>query len=149
MYQSNTQKTCKVDLVRYFGTPKLAKIKWIEKLQLSPESVSYKRMVKNKCLYSGIVRQNERSNNSYAQLSNGLHIKILEFIVDEQLEREYVICKYIFTERAYKNQHPHFKKVIRLEKNIQAVPVQMLQKIAVSLKIKKEYICSVPNLFYD
>lgn len=145
----NTQKCCKVDLARYFGTPKLTKINWIQKLQLSCESVSFKRMVKDKCLYSSIVRKNERSNNSYAQLNNGLFVKILEFIVDEQLVKEFVVFKYIVTENAYRNQHPYFKKVIGLEKYIKALPVETLQKIAVFLRIgNNEYICSVPNLLH-
>lgn len=146
----NTQKTCKVNSGRYFGTPKIAKEAWVQKLQLSPQAVSYKRLVKDKCVYSSITRQNERSNNSYAQLSDGSFVKIIEFIVDEQLESEYVIFKYLVTENAFRNQHPHLQKVISLQTSVQATYVESLEKIAVFIKVKeKQYICSVPNLLYD
>lgn len=106
-------------------------------------------MIKHKCLYSSVVRSKQRSNNSHAQLSNGKHVKIIEFIVDEELMKEYVVFKYLLTQNAYGNQHPYFKKVIRLENRIIALPMGMLQKVAVFLRVKnKNYICSVPNLLY-
>lgn len=145
----NTKKTCKLQSARYFGAPKVAKENWIQKLKLTNAAVCYNRMVKDKCLYSSTVKQNERSNNSYAQLSNGSFVKIINFIVDEKVEKEYVLFHHLITENAFRNQHPYLKKMIRLEKSIRATPVIMLEKIAVCIKTNNyEYISSVPNLFY-
>lgn len=70
--------------------------------------------------------------------------------MDEQLESEYVIFRYLVSENAYRNQHPHLQEVIRLEKSIQAASVESLEKIAAFVRVKKkEYICPVPNLLHD
>ncbi|XP_043480061.1 uncharacterized protein LOC122509849 [Leptopilina heterotoma] len=145
----STQKTCKITSSRYFGSPKAANINWINKLQLTSKAVSYKKMVKSKCLFSVNVEKNNHSDNSYAELIDGSFVKIKQFIVDEQLEKEFAIVQVFVTENACQNLYPYLKKMVDFERGLRAIPTKNVKNISVYLEVQQdEYICSVPNLFY-
>lgn len=145
----NTQKTSKINSCRYFGAPRKPNPNWVQKLGLTSEALSYKKMVKDKCLYSPNVQHNNRSNNSFAELQNGRFVKLREFIIDEKLEREYAVVRKIVTDDINDGLYPYLHKVTGSEEAVVAIPVECLEKIAIFFKVQDEaYICSMPNMFY-
>ena len=68
-------KTFQISENRYFDPISNVNQLWVEKLELSHTKVlSYKKLVKNRCLYMSLMKDNKRSDNTFAQLSDGIYV---------------------------------------------------------------------------
>ncbi|XP_033228800.1 uncharacterized protein LOC117180408 [Belonocnema kinseyi] len=86
------QKTLKFSEHRYFGSTSNVSQFWVEKLQLSSEkALSYKKLVKERCLYMSSIKNNKPSDNTFAQLRDGRYAKLNYFIIDSDPKKEYTI----------------------------------------------------------
>lgn len=143
-----TKKTYKLNTIRYFGSAKKLEDTVINQLNLSRQTVSYKKIVKDKCIYSIIRSKMERSDNSYAEMKDGSFIKIKLFIVDEVTNSEYTLCQTLITEKAWQNNCPVFKRIIHRNNDFFAVDTNDIKTICVFMKVENvEYICSFPNVY--
>ena len=97
------RSTLKLSHARYFGPYRQTKPRWIDQLQLSNQNRTYKKMVKDRCLYTSCKRKNLRSDNSFAVTKEGSFIRLIEFIVDEGSRKEYVVCNEIHAENIFEN----------------------------------------------
>ena len=144
------QKTLLLSQIRYFGPMSKVNAIWIEALRLTPDrAVSYKKIVKNCCLYSSCKKNNQRSDNSFAQLSSGQYAKLNYFIVDSYTEKEYTIAQKVLTIDAFDNKVCMLKKVIKIDSEESAVITNDIEKVCVHMKLHDtEYVCAVPNSHY-
>ena len=76
----------------YFGKSSHVTQNWVQKLDLSDEARSYKKMTKDGCLYLCSSKQNKRSDNTFVRLDNGAYVRIIYFIVDKKCNAEYVMA---------------------------------------------------------
>lgn len=82
----HAKNTLKVNSTRYFGKSKPIKQMWINQLQLSDRSRTFKKIVKDGCLYTYHKSKRIRSNNSYAITTEREFIR-LEFTVDQETNK--------------------------------------------------------------
>lgn len=145
---SMTKHTTKLNNARYFGMSSKIKPSWIQKFNLSERARSYKKMVKNGCLYSSSIKNNLRSDNTFAKVLDGSYIRIIKFIVDPYLKKEFVIYQSLNTQLAFKNNYNALKKITSITKEKNITLTDNLEKICVHLNVQNnEYICAVPNLY--
>ena len=92
-------------------------------------------------------KRNKRSNNTFAQLSNGSYINLIHFIVDSDNGKEYVVVKKTHIIYAFENKCSMLQKKVRLYNKESAVLTVDIVKICVHLISNDcEYLCAVPNL---
>ena len=92
------QKTFEISEHRYFGPNSNFNQSWIGRLQLSSgKTLSYNKLIKNRCLYMSSKKTNNRSNNTFAQLRDGTYVKLNYFIVDSDNKKEYTIVHCVHT----------------------------------------------------
>ncbi|XP_051156773.1 uncharacterized protein LOC127278885 [Leptopilina boulardi] len=142
------KKTLQISGIRYFGPSSSVEEKWIIDLNISEKSVSYKKIVKNSCLFMSCLKNNKRSNNSFAILYNGTYVQLFNFVVDPVTKSEYVIVKKIVTVNFIDENCRMIKKIVEIIDNKVAVPSHEIKKVCVymSLNVNCQYLCSVPNL---
>lgn len=95
------KQTFRPNHIRYFGSVSRVDELWKHRLNLGKNSISYKKVVKNSCLYVSALRGNRRSDNSFAVLVDNTYVKILNFIVDTASHHEYTIVARVRTMNAY------------------------------------------------
>ena len=145
----NIKKSVKINSVRYFGASKKAEERWVEELHLTVETVSYKRMIKDKCIFTGLKNKKERSDNSFAKLKDGSIMNIQQFLVDKFSQAEYTIYRPLTTVNAFQDQCRVLQKVTAYNNDLRVANTNDIEKICVFLKINDaEYICPVPNMHY-
>ena len=138
--------TLKLLHARYFGPYKRTKPHWIQQLGLSSQSRSYKKMVKNECLYTSCKKRNLRSNNSFAITKTGVFIHLIEFIIDELSRRENTLCNKVNVENIFE-ELTVVKKIVNIDDEVQIIKTDDIDRICVLIDTgDKKYICSVPNL---
>ncbi|XP_051176780.1 uncharacterized protein LOC127291625 isoform X1 [Leptopilina boulardi] len=144
------QKSLKLFEVRYFGPSSTVDDNWINLLQLiSQKASSYKKIIKNGCLYQSSLKNNHRSNNSFAQLLNGQYFKINKFIIDTGSKKEYTIGQKIIVEDAFIETCKVIKKITKIETWETAILTKNINKVCVQIKLNdNEYLCVVPNLHF-
>lgn len=121
---------------------------WIEELQLSDESRTYRKIVKEWCLYTS-SRNMIRSDNSYALTTEGIFIHIVDFIIDTPTRREYTICHIVNTEDVFNNNSLPLKKVVNISDNLIAKDTNSIERVCVFMNIDNiMYISAVPNLYF-
>lgn len=121
----------------------------LQKFNLPKETVSYTKIVKNNCLYTSCTKRNKRSDNSFAQLRNGLFVKIYYFFVHAESEKEYVVVKKIETTSIYENVCSMVQIVNEVDNDYSAFLTNEIDQICVHMIFdKKGYLCRVPNRHY-
>lgn len=109
----------------------------------------YKKLVKNSCLYLSSLKNNKRSNNSYALLEDGSYVKLKYFIVNFDTKEEYAIIQRIEIENAFGRSCPMLKEIVDTVEEESFVSTKRIVKVCVHMTIKdKQYLCSVPNLHF-
>lgn len=145
---NHTFKTLKFDnsKIRYFGKPILVKNKWINLLNLSEKTSCYKKICKDKSIFTSI-KNNTRCDNSIAWTNKG-YIQIVEFIVDHENEKEYTICKRIKSRNAF-DSDGSIQLVESISNKEIHIATSKIIKIAVPIKLENDlYICDIPNLMH-
>lgn len=133
---------------RYFGKPLPVNIKWIEQLQLSSRARAFNKIVKENCLFLSSTKENKRSNNSFGQLNCGSYIKIINFIIDVQSKKQFIICYKLKTKSLFQRRFKMLHQIEATEETEIAIPTESLNKVCVLMIIKNvEYICAVANLY--
>ncbi|XP_024892185.1 uncharacterized protein LOC112467697 isoform X1 [Temnothorax curvispinosus] len=147
--KKTAKQTCKLWHARYFGPHYKTSLMWIEELELSDESRTYQKIVKERCLYTSSKRNIIRSDNSYALTTEGIFIHIVDFIIDAPTRKEYTICHLVNTEDIFNNNSLPLKKVVNISDNLVAKDTNSIEKICVFMNIDNMmYICAVPNLYF-
>lgn len=147
----NVQKTFSLSLEgpTYFGTPRIIGQSMLQKFNLSRKySRAFSKMVKCGCLYNTSKKDNDRSCNYYAQLTDGRFIKIYLFVIDEEQEEEYTIYNAIETENFLSMNNP-IKIVENTSAEFNKVYTKNIRTVCIFQKIgQMEYICPIPNLYH-
>lgn len=147
--KKETKATLKLGNVRYFGFLRKVADNWKIRLQLTNESKSYKKIVKNRCLYTTDKNCSQRSNNCYVMMKNNMYVKTSEFIVNIINATEYIICEKLTVEQIFQGLECHIKKVTSISDHYEALLTQDIEKVCVFCETEKiTTICEVPNLKY-
>ncbi|XP_067203731.1 uncharacterized protein [Linepithema humile] len=147
--KKNAKQTCKLSHARYFGPHYKTSLMWKEELELSDESRTYRKMVKERCLYTSSRRNMIRSDNSYAVTTEGDFIRIIEFIIDIPTRKEYTICHLVIKEDIFNNNSLPLKKVVNISDNLIIKDTNSIERVCVFMNIDNiMYICPVPNLYF-
>lgn len=136
--KSIVQNTEKISTVRYFGKSSSVHISVRESLQLSDLSYSYQKITKDGCLYLSSLKENKRSDNSFAKLKDGTYVRIIYFIVDRQKNKEYTVCNKVVTTNAFENECPMTRKIISINSNNIAVNTNEISRICVRVQVQKK-----------
>lgn len=105
-------------------------------------------MIKDHCIYSSSKKSNKRADNSFAQMVDGSFVQIVEFLVHEENNKEYTICKLLLTRNAVTNSLPVMKIITRMIEDVRAVQTHDIKTICVCMTVANTtYICPVPNLY--
>ena len=144
------RKSLQISEIRYFGTASHVDRIWIEKLHLSEQAVTYKKIVKKSCLYVSSMKDNKRSNNSFAQLGNGSYMQLVDFIVDPCTKNEYTVVKKISTTDSFNKNCNMIRKIVKIDNETFVIFTSEIYKVCVHMLLGKdsEYLCAVPNLYY-
>lgn len=146
---TTAKQTFRPNRIRYFGSVSRVNELWSQRLKLQEHSVTYKKMVKNSCLYMSASQSNKRSNNSFAVLKNNSYVKIYHFIVDSASKKEYTIVSEVYTRNAYDDVCGMLKKIILTSNEQTAISTDDITRVCVYMTSNgKEYLCAVPNLYY-
>lgn len=145
--RNRAQKTLKISSVSYFGAGNEIFPDLTPTGTTSQQSLKvYQKMIKNGCLYEGECRHELRSNNSYARLSDGRFIHIIEFIVNESTSDEMTVCNILNTEYAFRDNHEFIQRVIGILEERAIVQTKDINIICVHMQVETSaYICPVPN----
>lgn len=105
----------------------------------------YMRMLKDGCAYSSCKIVNQRSFDSYAKLSNGIYIKIIAFIFDENTNQTLCLCNKITT---IESDHSEFVKFCaHISPDTTSVKIDEIEKICVFVEMDGvSFITACPNL---
>lgn len=118
-------------------------------MNLSCDSETFRRIVKNSCLYCSCQKSNRKSDNSFAILQDGRYVRIIEFIVDETQGCEWTIVKLIATNPAFGNNVSVLRCVLNIDDESTAIRTIDIARPCVLIKVEQmEYIVSVPNLLH-
>ena len=134
---SMIKNSIKLSDSRYFGTSSDVRTIWTEKLDLSHRARSYKKMVKGGCLYLSSTKENRRSNNAFAKLIDGSYVEIIEFVVDKESTKEFVIVKQLRTRPAFTGQLEMLQKITSIADRETVIPTADLTKVCVNINIQK------------
>lgn len=66
---------------------------WNNVIFFGPNSLSFSRISKNRCLYATDEKQNEKSENSFAILNDGKYVQLNNFVIDIDDEKNYILCR--------------------------------------------------------
>ena len=131
----------------YFGKSSHVTQNWVQKLDLSDEARSYKKMTKDGCLYLCSSKQNKRSDNTFVRLDNGAYVRIIYFIVDKKCNAEYVMAWKIKTLNAFGNRSEMIKEITSKNVTETAVITNAIDKVCVYIPLRdREFFCTLPNL---
>ena len=104
-------------------------------------------MVKDGCLYLSNAKENQRSDNSYAILVDVSYVKIIEFIVDRESKKEFIIYQKLRTRPAFQGRCKMIQKITSITGQETAIPTSSLSKVCVHMNIQsQQYIYALPNL---
>lgn len=148
--QRKTIKTAKISQPRYFGIERSTAAHLIDEFNLSANAVSYKRLVKDSCVYTSCDSRCERSNNSIVLLNDGRYAEIQDFVLDEATGRELTTVKVIETDGAFGNLCNFYRKVTLIRNDIEVVETSSIFKPCVLQPENNgmRLICAVPNIWH-
>uniref|UniRef100_A0ABD2WBX3 Transposase domain-containing protein n=1 Tax=Trichogramma kaykai TaxID=54128 RepID=A0ABD2WBX3_9HYME len=142
-----TQKSFSINENRYFGKKKCLEDTFVEKFHLHEHHcVTYRRLLKNKCMFHSDERIHGKTGNSYAFTRDKDYISILKFIVNTETLEEYVICEKIEIIEDYSEDCYGIKKCKITNNTTEIIPTGVIEKPCVVIKIGNNlYISHVPN----
>lgn len=143
-----TQKYVKISSIAYFGKEKMLTNNVIQMFNLSRSAKGFSRIVLGKTLFTSSTKINERFCNHFAQLVNGKFIKIIQFIVDFETERELTLCQ-VFKTRP-NSYASTIREIVGLPDELICIETKEIERACIFIETpKKNYIIPVPNtLFY-
>lgn len=124
----------------------------LKKFNLPEDSLSYKKMIKNKCKYSSKKKVLNRSNSSFAVTVNGNYIQLVEFVYSQETGIEKTICNKIITDKMmipHQNwTHVLFcEKPIEISEDLDIIDTELIKLNCVFVDNKKEkFIFPVSNM---
>lgn len=142
--------THKLKSVTYFGSGDSVDKDLIERFELSEESsLKFEKIVKNSCLYESLSRKKQRSNNSFAQLTNGEFVQIVEFVLDSETEQELTVCKKLKTKNVSQVHWTTVQQVIEIVAEKSVINTESITTICVYISVDEiSYICPLANLLH-
>lgn len=144
--QRTITKSCKINCVTYLGNTTIINPMILNNCQLSKYSTIYKRVVINGCLYTS-DKGNKRSNNSCCQMIDGTFQKILYFVIDDEYNKEVVLCKEI---RTGDKINDSIYQIDFIDNEIRAKKIDNIKMICVFLTVENiNYISILPNLYHN
>lgn len=104
------------------------------------DTTAFTRMVKDGCLYVSHLKNNERSNNSIAQMADGRFIRIIKFLVDKKRSTEFTLCNVIETSgHNFCNNYVTLQKIRRIENEVSVVPTANMNRICIHIEVESEF----------
>ncbi|KAL7290560.1 hypothetical protein TKK_0015327 [Trichogramma kaykai] len=142
-----TQKSFSINENRYFGKQKRLEDFYVDEFQLNePHYVSYRRLLKNNCMFHSDERTLGRTDNSYAFTRDKEYISINKFIINNETLEEFIICKKIEILDNYSENCRSIKKCNIRNNTTTIIPTSAIEKPCVLVKIRNNcYISHVPN----
>ncbi|KAJ8666646.1 hypothetical protein QAD02_008308 [Eretmocerus hayati] len=138
--------TTKLFRIRYFGYPKEPSTDWVKKLNLSRNCSSYKKIVKDRCLYDTDHKDRARSNNAFAVTKSGEYVRLLDFIVDESVYKEYCICNSLVLSDIGLNDALKMRMIKEISHTDISIVTESIDRVCVVVDIGHDrYICPVPH----
>ena len=121
-------------------------------MQLFPESKTFKKMVKDRCLYTSMRNRRVKTDNSFAVTEINVFIQIIDFIVDERSKKEFTICKMVEVEPivSTRGNYMPIMKVKKIHDTETAILTKTIKKVCVLIKPAEEdrFISPVPHLLH-
>ena len=143
-----TYKSTKLNDRRYFGVPGIPNSTVIRQNHLLQYSQAYHRFVYNGCLCQTSKKQLHRSNNAFAQMSNGDFIQMVEFIIDSVNNTEVTAYNKVIVENVFSNVCDNIKKIVKINKDLQITTTQNIQRLCVYMEIEnRSYISALSNMY--
>ncbi|XP_023316476.1 uncharacterized protein LOC111694049 [Trichogramma pretiosum] len=107
----------------------------------------YYRAIKDGCLYTSTTDRQKRSCNSYAKLKNGKFVYILYFIVNHEMNLQFLRCNFLKTNENMSISIFKLESNFEVEKKI--VDVSELESICTHMNVENDnYISELPNLVH-
>lgn len=132
MKQNHIQKSILVDDVRYFGSEKSPNRRYMEQLDIEiTQYKAYKKIFKGNFIFKS--NDNVRSNNTYAMMKNGEIIKIREFLVSIDHEKQLKVCNKITVEQDRICRHIY--KVVNVQDDVVCVETKDIRQSGVYMKV--------------
>lgn len=141
------KKSQKLTSITYMGLEEKVFRKLIECTDYPLDGcVGFSRIIKDGCLYTSHSVLNNRTDNSYAQLKNGIFIIIEQFIVDRTENREIVAYRELDT---INDDSSIIHKIRSVSQNFMIDYTHEIDKICVFVPTDFDnYIFRVPNLLH-
>ncbi|KAJ8685505.1 hypothetical protein QAD02_021298 [Eretmocerus hayati] len=145
----HAQETYKLRNARFFGWSRGASENIVLRLGLTMQSRMYGKMVKDGCLYTSKRTTPLRSNNSYAKLTNGHYIQILNFIVDRSLSQSLVVADVFSVQPAFPNRNLSIVIIVGISQKNHIVDTDLIETICVSVSLSDTtYLIVPPSLYH-
>lgn len=148
LYFRRTKKFVRALKVTYFGKPKPPSDNDVLMYNLDVNTVVYKRMVKDHCLYLSNVKENARSSKSFVILKNSMFMRIKRFIhFKENQSKDITVCNKLNTRRS--TYYPKmFEVTSEDEEEIQCFTEDIMRVCVFMDTETNQYIIPVCNLYY-
>ena len=106
-------------------------------------------MLKNRCVYKTKEMICNRSDNSFVMTKDGSYVRIVQFIVDKNNNREYTVCQNIIIRNAYSNGCNSIKQIEQIENGYIIIETEKIHKICVLMAVNDvQYLCAIPNMYW-
>ncbi|XP_071651097.1 uncharacterized protein [Temnothorax longispinosus] len=140
------KKSCKVSSITYLGGGKFIDENIAQNFGMSAKcTLAYQRAIIDGCLVSS-KQNNKRSDNSFAILTDNTFIRILDFLVDDENNKEITLCNIVNTS----NRICNFLSMVRnIGNETIAIQTKQIVQICVFIEILEEcYIATLPNIYH-
>lgn len=136
-HREYVESSAKMPFGRYFA-PHIPDPTYLEELPIELENgEGFRKLVKNGCLYTSGWKKDRRSDNSVALTEDGEFIKIIDFIIDQDQNVEFVMYHELVVADAVENSCSFIKLVIRENQNLKYLPTSKLSKVCVNINLEK------------
>ncbi|XP_071580905.1 uncharacterized protein [Temnothorax nylanderi] len=140
------KKSCKVSSITYLGGGKFIDENIAQNFGMSAKcTLAYQRAIIDGCLVSS-KQNNKRSDNSFAILTDNTFIRILDFLVDNENNKEITLCNIVNTS----NRICNFLSMVRnIGNETIAIQTKQIVQVCVFIEILEEcYIATLPNIYH-
>ncbi|OXU17411.1 hypothetical protein TSAR_006242 [Trichomalopsis sarcophagae] len=145
-----TRKTLKMGINRYFGRSSVPDARFMQNIAEDDRYryKSYKKIIKNQCVYKSCKKVLHRSNNSFVQTRNQQYVQLIEFVIDIENNTELTLCNIIEVENGF-DVCTNLQRIVRIQENVTVIDTSDIDKLCVWMIIdRKQYICAVPNMYW-
>ena len=148
---AKTQNVHKREKMLYFDKGDNVNPTVLNLLQLQKKSTKcYLKMIKENCLYESCLKDETRSNNTFALLDDEkTYIRIKYFTVDDEAEKEITICNIVQTKNCFSRLYNALQIIEKINTETNAVPTKTINRMCTFMRVSNVmYLCPLPNLLH-